>query len=360
MYPVIAYTIHLTTCVVLGFLLLTQKKEKSVMSFTYYSCLRIFAFLLLFNVPTDLLLFYFDVHNLNYEVIYPVFMPFCLTMFVGIIIQLFQRHLCVSNESLKWQNVTMWSFVVIFLMHPLLFVQSTCYLTLDNNQVAYESYVAYLKTDLNSSYLYFFYLSGAVYLMLCLFNFGKFLYYYYYWQKRRQESNTVQPVFRLLSIAAVPIATMCLIIIGGVLWDYNYYVDLPIWSVLMVLLSMYYLRNKEVFSSIAMESLMQQMENKIAMTVYHKELKNLSHEDSLYNREQAVISQAIDEWARREDIPFLNKKLTLASLSEEIDIPAANIIRHLKYSFGLNFEEYILFLREKHINANLAEKQNIT
>ena len=62
-------------------------------------------------------------------------------------------------------------------------------------------------------------------------------------------------------------------------------------------------------------------------------------------REREVVMRALQIWSQRPDKPYMREGITLMDVAEEMVLPPAALYQYGIRPHGLNFEEYILYLR---------------
>lgn len=330
MYQIIAYTIHITTCLLMAFMLFANREDDAEVPYSYYKSLKLFACALLVLVPIDVLYLYMQKEGMTGGVSYTLCSLFTGTLFCGILLRTIFTLVCAPHYRTKWQDILMWVYVLVGAIHPVLFVQHCRYARSDSPQMSCDSYQIFLETDTHHIYLYFFYAAMAAYVIVCLCNVVIFLRGYRLWLKASGPKKSTSAVIKLFTFLFVPVCLYYVVMVACSHLGLEYSLDLPLWAVAITVITVFFLRSKKLLTSIARDSLSLQM----------------SYAAGQSSRGQAVVIQTLRNWEDRDDKPFISEELTLATLSKETGIPPTVIIRHLNYAYGLNFNEYIEYLRK--------------
>lgn len=346
MYPIISYTIHITACLVIAATLLFQKRENKSFSYSYYKIIWTLGLILLINVPNDCVMLYFQVNSFDNSLLYPVFVPFMQILGLGVLFYVFQLLLCTTSSMLYYQRIAAWTFVLIGLAHPILFVIYDRP-ELSDAQSLWESYRLFLETDINTSYQVLLYVSGFIYLAICLTNLVLFLYYYYIWYHFQKQKQNLRIVLEVISMVLIPIVALIVVNIICLFVDFEYYTILPVWAAVFVALAIYLLNHKERIIELTKESVRMQMEYNGAKAIYNKSLKALTPEENLHRREHQIIRKVLSDWAESDDRPYANPSLTIQTLSQELGIPGPAISKYLHTTYGLSFYNFISYLNER-------------
>lgn len=346
MYHIISYTVHITTNIVLAIILKTHGDSEDTESSSYLRSLRQLGTLMLFNVPLDVVMFYLHTCGHNESELYPVLIPFYIVILIGIAFEMFYNFLRTPIFITRWQSILMWLFIIVFLIHPVVFTQ-TYFSRNDEVSTWIVRYKEFLNSDIHAAYLIIFYATGVANLLLSMVNLIIFERQYYLWYKFYNRKNKLPQFLTITLLLILAIALITASFVSKFVYGYAYYIDLPLWSAFLVLITMLFLNNKKLFADISKESLKLQIEYLAAKTIYNKSLGKLTSEENLHRREQAVILFALNTWLKTNVRLWLNKDITLATVSSEIGVPAAAVIKQINSTYGFTFNEYVVFLRKR-------------
>jgi len=126
-----------------------------------------------------------------------------------------------------------------------------------------------------------------------------------------------------------------------------YLLGVAAWTVVDFWLAIYALRNREEFLRVERDSLFIQTE----MELERSQKESSTPEGVRSRRERSVVMRALLDWCARPDKPYMKDGLTIMDVASATDIPPAVLYRYGSASFGLTFEEYIAYLREKDVSG---------
>lgn len=343
MYPVISYTLHISVCLCLGLIFCFYKGEGDSRGSTYRSFLLILAVICLLSAFMSAALLYLHVNDIDDSVVYGFASAFLFIFITGLYFRPFLLILRFKTKLVHWQDGLACAYMVLGLLHPLLFYQ---YQISHHSEyfLSISAYKEFLQTPECKLLTLIVYVIGALYLILSIYN--TFLHFkmVLLWDKQHKGENVFSLAIRIFCFLFF---AFLLAIVDTVLFEVcgcPYYADLPVCAVFALVAAIEVLNCKQKYIRLEHEAIRLQIEFVGARMFYRKSALELNDDENIHRREQAVVLRAIGDWASRADHPYLNEKLTITTLSKEIGIPEAVIVRHLHSSYGLYFDEYVGYL----------------
>lgn len=337
MFPIISYTLHLTVCFCVGIIFLFYKGEGSGRGSTYRAFLCILTAICLTSAFMSGALLYLYVTGIDESILYGFTSGLLSIIITGLYFRPFLVNLRSDTKLVRWQDGLMYALLALGLFHPLLFFQYQVrrYSEYSPSISCYKEFLQVPECEILTLIVY---IVGALYIVLSVYNTFRHLRMILLWDKQHKGTNVFALAIRIFLFLFF---AFILMIVDAVLFecfDFPYYADLPVWSAYALVAAISILNCRKEYVRLEHEAIRLQIEFVGAKIFYRKSALKLSEDEDIHRREQAVVLRAIKDWAARSDRPYLNEKLTISSLSEDIGIPEIVIIRYLNTSYGLTFE----------------------
>jgi len=346
MYPIISYTLHLTVCLCLGLVFWFYKGEGNSRGSTYRTFLRILAVVLLISAAMSAALLYLHITGIDDTLMTGFASGFFSIIITGLYFRPLLLNLRTNTKLVQWQDGLMYAFISLGLVHPILFYQYQISHHLEYSP-SISSYNEFLQTSECELLTLSVYIVGALYLMMSVYNTFRHLRTILLWDRQHKGKKVFTLAIRIFLCLIFAFLLMIVDTVPFECYDFPYYADLPAWAAFSLVAAIAILNCKKEYVRLEQEAIRLHIEFIGAKMFYQKSALKLSKDENIHRREQAVVLRAISDWAARTDQPYLNEKLTISSMSEEIGIPAIIIIRYLNSSYGLSFDEYISYLTSK-------------
>ena len=117
--------------------------------------------------------------------------------------------------------------------------------------------------------------------------------------------------------------------------------NMLLWLVFSIWLCMFALNHKDELLRVEQAAAHAQIEVELERT--RKRFSASAEQREL--REREVVMRALQIWSQRPDKPYMREGITLMDVAEEMVLPPAALYQYGIRPHGLNFEEYILYLR---------------
>lgn len=291
-------------------------------------------------------LLYLEVEGIDESIMLGFASAFFSILMTGLYFRPFLFNLRSNAKLVQWQDGLTYVFIALGLLHPLLFYQYQVS-RYSQYRLSISSYNEFLQTPACELLTMIVYLVGALYLILSLYNTIRHLRIILLWDRQHKDQNIFALAIRLFIFMFFAFLLMIVDTVLYEFYDFPYYADLPVWAVFALVAAIVILNCKQEYIRLEQEAIRLHIEIIGAKMFYQKSALKLNEGENIHRREQAVVLRSISDWSERADHPYLNEKLTISSLSEEIGIPETIIIRYLNSSYGLSFDEYISYLGAK-------------
>lgn len=337
MLPIIIYTIHASVCLALAMVLKFYRSSDIPMNSRYHHLLHIIAMIFFIQFPIDVLIGYYMNDGLAMKCINLFLLPLFSYIQLGLIQAFLVVNLHTTRRLLFYQYYSLFLFIALSFLHPILYSQ---YRFINDLPLSFSSYYEFCQTKTAIVTIYVTTISFIIYFFIgCRSIFLIFRTY-----RRSKQIVKKTDIFKdNYFITRIFIVVFILDIIDFFIWQDNYHISLPLWTVLNILTTLVALNHKQEFISLEQKGIFVQMEMNASD---EQSPKNVSVESSdRLRREKAVVERSITEWVKRKDKPFMRKDITIQDIAHDTCIPIKLIQKYGYSSHGIDFEEYIEYLR---------------
>jgi AraC-like DNA-binding protein len=348
-YEIIPYLASVSICLVLGIVLLTVRRRVATEDKAYLLIKRLLAFSAFADMFTNVAILYCLYLGSNYFVLDKVFTPF--VYYLEYTMMMFAM-LALIRASFRKSRIFLY-----YLIPPLVFlvvVLVTYFVTLQGKAFTYDSY-AHFNT-LKASDV-FFYIERVAVVCLVTMSIPRLLMEEHFYKKKLtnnfSEKNVVKG--RKLSslikifIAYFLLAAVDAFINSNVKFDYAM---VALGTLLFTYATIFILNLEEEFhvvASIANDDYTQSRHSQ-------GKVPDTMSAMGIYLPTEMNIGTVVCEWEKRADKPYLRDNITLADVSEEMNLSPRLLSEYLNKVHKLNFSAWINSLRILEVNRLLQEQ----
>jgi len=335
MTSVILYTIHASSCFVLALVLWLCAPRRSELLSHYTTYLHKLAVCLMVSVPADVIILAASLKGMV-DAVWALFLPLFNVLQIALVVGMFHTVLHTPADLRRWPRILLAVFGVVCMVYPLVFAQCRLYYSIPFN---IEGLLQFSRMPVSVAMGYFVYAIAAVFMLLCLWEAVRLSRVFLQVYRAFGRKFNSFPVTLLVLLIMLVITSFMVQGVEGMLYHWG----LMLWLIFDIWLAVYSLNHREDFLRVERDALFVQIEMELASL--NKEAS--SPEEKRVRRERAVVMRALNDWAARPDKPYLRQDLSLIDVAEEIGMPPSVLSLYGIESYGLKFEEYIAYLREK-------------
>lgn len=344
--PYIFFIIHGTGCLVLSIVLLTYKVSGVPAASNYRYFLRMLALLMFVQYPADCI-WYLGYEHAYFPIVRQLVYPSYIFLQVCLYSTMCHLLLHTPTEQRRGAHLLRLMFFVLVLFYPVLIA------TIHKGSSAFTMQ-AFLDNSVGSFVAYYGQMLRLVAIVLIVFGLVLLLKDYRVYKKAIVEQKCFGIYFPFILTLFIFVISLVSFVISSFELDFQGW-NLLFWLIFNIWLCMFALNHKDELIRVEHAAALAQIEVELERT--RKRYSASAEQREL--REREVVMRALQIWSQRPDKPYMREGITLMDVAEEMVLPPAVLYQYGIRPHGLDFEEYILYLRAgsaEGISKSLAKK----
>ena len=331
--PYIFFIIHGTGCLVLSIVLLSDKISGVSAASNYRYFLRMLAILMFVQFPADCL-WYWSYEHAYFPIVRQLIYPSYIFLQVCFYSSMCHLLLHTPAEQRRGAHLLRLMFLLLVLFYPVLVA------TMHSDSTRPFTLQVFLDCSVGSFVAYYGQVLRLVAIILIIFGLVLLMKDYRVYKKAVVEQKCFGIYFPfLLTLFIFVISLVSFVISSFELEFYGW--NMLLWLVFSIWLCMFALNHKDELLRVEQAAAHAQIEVELERT--RKRFSASAEQREL--REREVVMRALQIWSQRPDKPYMREGITLMDVAEEMVLPPAALYQYGIRPHGLNFEEYILYLR---------------
>ena len=343
----LCFVIHGTGCLVLSIVLLSYKVSGVPVSSNYKYFLRMLALLMFVQFSADLI-GYFGYDQTYFPIVRQLLYPSLLFLQVCIYSSMCHMLLHTPTEQRRVAHFLRLVFFVLVLFYPVLLA------TMHTHELSPFTMQAFLDSSVSSFIAYYGQMLRLVAIILIVFGLMLLMKDYQVYKKVIEEQKCFGIYFPFLLILFIFVVALISFVLSSFALEFHC-LGLLFWLIFSIWLCVFSLNNQNELIRVEYAATLAQIEVELERT--RKRFSASAEQREL--REREVVMRALQIWSQRPDKPYMREGITLMDVAEELDLPPAALYLYGIHPHGLDFEEYILYLRANSssgMNTSLAKK----